>query len=206
MFPLAHLYIADKYFDHLTNEIKLGSIFPDILSLLPNFNIENTHVLLKDFKHKEFQTAWNLHVKLDKVSEEHFFYPKTPDHIKENLGEYLGHIFLETAFDYLLLEHDVFFTHPSINDNLIYNLERYLKKNLVFIKPIMKIFVTWKKSTYLDHLALSLLFICGENRHFKTKDQVLTIIEECKNSLPNFEESMKYFYEELKIIKSLDIY
>ena len=37
MFPLAHIYVAEKKIGKLTDEIKFGSIAPDIISFSPNF-------------------------------------------------------------------------------------------------------------------------------------------------------------------------
>jgi hypothetical protein len=72
MFPFAHYFIAEEMFGKLNNEIKLGSIIPDFISLGPNITIEDTHKVLEDFGNPDFERAWNLHIIVDEYTEENY--------------------------------------------------------------------------------------------------------------------------------------
>ncbi len=139
MFPLAHIFIAEKYFNKLTNEIKLGSILPDFLTLLPNISIEDTHKLLKHLENPDFERAWNLHILLDEYSEKNYFYRLTPKYLQKKVGKYVGHIFVETALDFLMFENKIYFRPPKIEENVIHSLEKYLNKDLTLIIPAIQL-------------------------------------------------------------------
>ena len=193
MFPLAHIYIAEKYFKKLTNEIKLGSILPDFITLLPNFSIEDTHKLLKHLEYPNFERAWNLHVLLDEYSEKDFFYPITPKYIRKIVGKYVGHIFVETALDFLMFENKIYFEPPKIEEKIIHSLENYLNKDLTLIIPTLQLFVTWDKNSYINHLTNSLLYICGVHHYVLTQSQVKELIFKCKNVMPNHNKLLNDF-------------
>ena len=188
MFPLAHIYLAEKYFDKLTNEIKFGTTIPDFLTMLPIISIEDTHKLLINFDYPDFARAWNLHILLDNYSEEKYFYPLTPDDIRQEMGKYVGHIFVETALDYILLENGIYYSPPKIEGHIIPHLEKYFKKDLTLFIPYFKLFVIWDREKYLDHLADSILYICGVHHHVLTKSEVENLIDDCKDVLPDYEK------------------
>ncbi|WP_455391870.1 hypothetical protein [[Eubacterium] cellulosolvens] len=197
MFPLAHIYIAEKYFNKLTNEIKLGSILPDFLTLLPNFSIEDTHKLLKNSEYPDFERAWNLHVFLDKYSEETYFYRLTPRYLQQKVGKYVGHIFVETAFDYLMFENKIYFDPPKIEEKIIHSLGKHFNKDLTLIIPSIQLFVTWNKDSYTNHLANSLLYICGVHHTVLTQSQVIKLIHKCKNVIPDHNKLLNDFVNKI---------
>ena len=193
MFPLTHLYIAEKYFKKLTNEIKFGSVLPDFLTISPNFSIIESHKRLLNFEPKQFSTAWNLHVELDEYSEQKYFYPLIPKKLKHEYGDYLGHIFLETAFDYILRDKDIYFDPPILDDEIIDRLGLYFNKDFSIIKPTIQLFLTWEKESYMDNLAYSLMYIGGVNQHVLTRSQIDKIISDCKSILPDHNELLDDF-------------
>ncbi len=203
MFPLAHLYIAEKYFKELTNEIRFGSVLPDFLTISPNFSIFESHISIVNFEPEQFCSAWNLHIELDEYSEQKYFYPLIPIEIKQDLGEYLGHIFMETAFDYILFDKKIYFDPPILDEKILNTLELYFNKDLTLIKPTLQLFLTWERDSYKDNLAYSLMYICGVNEHVLTKSQVNQIISVCKKSLPDFKLLLDDF---LSIFKNFKFY
>lgn len=188
MFPFAHLTIAEKYFKELTNELKLGTILPDFLTALHDFSMEDTHVLLNNFGSFEFERAWNLHILVDEFTEKKYFYPNIPPDLRNKVGSYVGHIFVESAFDQLMWSSGVYFPPPKIEESVIDNLEKYFKKNLIILKPMMQLFLTWDERSYPEHLIDSLLYICGVNQCVFTKTQVKRLLVQCKKSLPEPDE------------------
>ncbi len=186
MFPLAHMYLADKYFHHINDEIKLGSIIPDFIALSPNYSISESHVLLNNFIYQNFERAWNLHVIVDKYSEENYFYRLIPKNLKTMVGEYLGHIFVETALDYIIWENDIYFSPPKINDKILISLEKYFNKDLTLIKPSINLFITWDRDSYLNHLAYTLLYLCGVSHRVLTVSRVKELINECNEHLLDY--------------------
>lgn len=189
MFPFAHLYIAEKYFDELTNEIAWGAIIPDFLTLLPNFSINDTHKLLD--KKGDFERAWNLHVLGDEYSEHKYFYRMIPKALERKFGKYVGHIFLEVALDNNMFADGIYFAPPKSSNNIVKILQNRFKNELPIIKSIMRFLVTWDKNTYSEHLANSLMYICGVHHHFLTRSQVEGLIEQCKPLLPDYRELLE---------------
>ena len=199
MFPLAHFYLAEKALNKLNNNIKLGSIIPDFISLSPNITISESHVVITNFENSDFERAWNLHVTLDKYTEKNFFYPLTPKKIERKVGNYVAHLFVETALDYLLSASGIFYEPPRYDERIIEKLEKHFELDFTIIKPIIQLFLNWDKDSYKEYLQYSLLYTCGLHQHVFTKYQIYEMIEECEKVLPNFEEMLNDFSNSITI-------
>jgi hypothetical protein len=196
MFPFAHYFIAEEMFGKLNNEIKLGSIIPDFISLGPNITIEDTHKVLEDFGNPDFERAWNLHIIVDEYTEENYSYPNSSDELRRDLGAYLAHIFVEAAVDYSIWNTGKYYEPPVYDEDLINKLENVLGKDLTIVKPTLILFLTWDPESYFDNLVNSLLYIAGSHQHVLTKSQVKMLINECVEIIPDYKillnDSMQY--------------
>ena len=127
------------------------------------------------------------------------YYQLTPKYLQQKLGKYVGHIFVETALDFLMFENKIYFEPPKIEENVIHSLEKYLNKDLTLIIPTIQLFVTWDKTSYTNYLANSLLYICGVHHYVLTQSQVKELIFKCKNVMPNHDKLLNNFLN--KILK-----
>jgi hypothetical protein len=192
------MYIAEHHFGKLSNDIKLGSILLDYITLSPNFSIEESHKQLKNFKHKDFELAWNLHVLIDEISEKEFFYPNTPVEFRNRFGDYVGHIFLETAFDIILWKNGIYYNPPDMDKSIISDIENYFHKNLSIIRSSMKFLLNWEKENYPHHLTLSLIYICGYHHNTLTKSQVQKLLKESEKIIKDQDELLNIIFNRIE--------
>lgn len=198
MFPIAHLKLAEKYLNKLSNEIKLGSIIPDFITLSPNISIDLSHKRINNFPHHDFELAWNLHIIADEISENEFFYPRIPDKLKHKFGEYVSHLFLEAALDLLLLKKGIFYEPPKFDNSILSDLEKYFDKNLAIIKSTMRFLISWEVDNYPEHLSYNLMYVCGYYHHTLTKSQVDLIVNDCIQLLSDSDELMNSLLMRIK--------
>ncbi|MBD3263282.1 hypothetical protein GF374_02795 [Candidatus Woesearchaeota archaeon] len=197
MFPLAHTYVAEKYFGELNKNIRLGSIAPDILAALPNFSFPETHeTKFKNFNSESFEKAWNLHNKFD----EFFHTPKycynlIPKTIKKDFGKNLGHLYIESAYDLLLYNDGIYYSFPKMTKKMKTNLEKYFGKNLVLEKTT-EYFEHWTEKTYPKFLTRNMWFFATRQKHILTYDQINENIKLCTDNIQNKLGDYKLVFKE----------
>ncbi|MBD3262997.1 hypothetical protein GF374_01305 [Candidatus Woesearchaeota archaeon] len=195
MYPFAHLYVAEKHFGKLTNEIAAGSVAPDFLALFPNFTFEETHKTLINYEDSDFKEAYNLHIAVDEFTELGYCYQLAPKSIKREVGEHRAHLFIEAAFDNIMWTNGLFFDPPKFEKKDIQNLENYFDKYLCCWK-LTNLIDVWGKN-YSRFLINSLILYNMKHFQVFADKDINDRIDYCVDILQNQKHSIEDILEKI---------